>query len=125
MAEKENGTVPELSMEGLFAKDASVNRPQTLKEFVEQIFSPDNHRQKTILTRKQVLKLTRLMLFAERYQSVISFNLEKFISEYLVSLDARGRDDLKEALKAYVRGEMQEQDNVRQQRSLLQKVLGR
>ncbi len=112
-------------MEGLFGRTSEAQRPQTLKEFVDQIFSSESHRLKTILKPRQVIKLTRLMLFAERYDSEFCRNLELYLTDYLISVNGRGREDLKEALKAYVRGEFHEQDAMRQQRSLMQRLLGR
>lgn len=117
--------VKDVSMEGLFSRPGDTPKPQTLKEFVDQIFSRENSRLKTNLKPRQVMKLARLMIFAERFDSDVCRDLEKFVTDYLISINAMGRTDLKEALKAYVRGEMQEQDNLRQQRSLVQRLLGR
>ncbi|MBW8035458.1 MAG: hypothetical protein FVQ79_07460 [Planctomycetes bacterium] len=126
MENHENNTgVKDVSMENLFGQSIQNQKPQTLKEFVDQIFSGENHRLKTNLKQRQVMKLVRLMVFAERYNSQVCRDLELFVTDYLISINAMGRGDLKEALKAYVRGEMQEQDGLRQQRSLMQRLLGR
>jgi len=103
-------------------EDTKVN----LRDIVLAIFSVENHQLKTKLKTSQVVPLTRLMLFADRYDSKVCKSLEAYLTSYMVSVDGLGRTDLREALKSFLQGQISEDVIAKNQsRSLFARLLGR
>jgi hypothetical protein len=86
--------------DGLFLADRKDNTE--LIQVVEAIFSDQRINLKSQLTQTQVIAIARAMVFAERYDSNILRDFVASLLELQVSLNARGRDDLRDVFRSIV-----------------------
>jgi hypothetical protein len=117
-----------MTLEDQFQKPP-VDNSRTPQELIKEVYSKENIALRTNLKRRQIAKIVRLKIFAQKHNSEVALYIYNEIVEHLVSvsegLEGLGRQDMREALRAYIRDLMLPNEEVRSRRSFIDRMTGR
>lgn len=68
-------------------------------KLIKEFYNTNNMELKTDISKKQIVLLTKLTVFADEYKSELVYRIIEFLLKYSVSKDRKGRKEFSEIFK--------------------------